>query len=85
MFPICSSTAVSTTDKHFIPDDKMLALSNLKAFAINNFVVTTQILLLLFDDVENIVGKGEMLVTSNFCFPNHIFKRLKQLTLSFTG
>ena len=41
-----------------LPDDKILALSKLKAFVDENFSMA-QIVQILIDRLENIVGKGE--------------------------
>ena len=51
----------SNTDKltfNSLPDDKILPLSKLKAFADNKFIVD-EMLQFLRDRVENIMGKAE--------------------------
>ena len=53
----------------------MLALSKLKAFADDNFIVA-QMLQLFIDTVENIGEKEKMLVTNIFSYCNNVFKRL---------
>ena len=50
-----------------LPDNKILALTKLEAFA-DDKLNEIQIIELVFHGVENIVGKG-MLVTSIFPFP----------------
>ena len=54
---------------------KSLALSKLIAFADENFNVA-EIMQFFFDGVENIVGKGKMLVTRIYSFSHNVFKRL---------
>ena len=54
-----------------LPDDQILALSNLKAFA-DNKVNITPCIKFVFHRIENIVGKGEN-VTSIFSFSHNVF------------
>ena len=56
-----------------LPNDKILALSKLEAFAdsISNVAQMVQSFLI---SVENIVGKGEMLITSISFFSHNVFK-----------
>ena len=42
----------------FVPNDKILDVTKLKAFADDNINVA-QMMIFVFDRVENIVGKGE--------------------------
>ena len=56
-------------------DDKISDWSKLKAFADDKLNVT-EMIIAVFDRVENIVGKGEIACTSNFSFSNNVFKRL---------
>ena len=58
-----------------LPDDKTLDQTKLKAFADDKLNVTKMIVS-VFDRVENIVGKGEIVCTSNFSFSHNVFKRL---------
>ena len=58
-----------------LPDNKILDWSKLKAFADDKLNVT-QMIISVFDRVENIVGKGEIACTSNFSFFHNVFKRL---------
>ena len=66
------------------PNDKILDSSILKEFADDNFN---------FDEngrkflkwVENIVGKGELLILSNFSFLHSVFKRLTLQTCKNQG
>ena len=57
------------------PQYKILDQTNLEAFADDKLNVT-KMLILVFDRVENIVGKGEIACTSNFSFSHNVFKRL---------
>ena len=64
-----------------LPNNKILDCSNLKAFADDKMKVLKMITFVfdwtfLFDRIENIVGKGEMLVTSIFSFSVNVFKRV---------
>ena len=54
---------------------KIGPLTKLKAFADDKFNVV-EMLISLFDGVENIVGKGKMLVASIFSCSHNIFERL---------
>ena len=56
-----------------LPDDRILDWSKLKAFADDKLNVT-KMLIFVFDKVENIVGKGEIVCTSNFSFPTMFSK-----------
>ena len=58
-----------------LPDDKILDMTKLKAFADEKLNVTKMVIS-LFDRVESIVGKGEIACTSNFSFSNNVFKRV---------
>ena len=59
-----------------LPDDKILGLPNLKAFADDKLNVIQNVKL-VFHRIENIVGKEEkMLVTRIFFFSHNVFKRL---------
>ena len=60
--------------KRFLPDDKILPLSKLKAIP-DDLLNVIQNIKFGFYGVENIVGRGEMLVTSIFSFSRHVFKR----------
>ena len=55
-----------------LPNNKMLDWSKLEACADNNLYVA-QMMIYVFDRVENIVGKKKMLVTSIFSFPYNVF------------
>ena len=57
-----------------LPDDKILDQTNLKAFADDKLNVTT-ITVSVFDNVENIVEKGEIACTSNFSFFPQCFQK----------
>ena len=57
------------------PHDKILDLTKLKAFADDKLNVSKMIIS-VFDRVENIVEKGEIVCTSNFSFSHNVFKRL---------
>ena len=50
-----------------------------KEFADDKFNVTNMIIS-VFVEVENIVGKGEIACTSNFCFCHNVFKRFLSQT-----
>ena len=56
-----------------LPNDKILEWSNLKAFA-DDKIKVLKMMAFSFDQVENIVGKGEMLLTSTFSFSQNVFK-----------
>ena len=58
-----------------LPNDKILAHSKLKALADNKINVTQKFQFVL-GRVENILGKGKMLVTSIFSFSQNLFKSL---------
>ena len=61
-----------------LQDDKILGLPKLKAFADDKSNVTQNVKV-VFQRIENIVGKEEkkkMLVTSIFFFSHNVFKRL---------
>ena len=58
-----------------LPDDKILGLPKLKAFADDKLNVTQNVKY-VFHRIENIVGKEENAVTSIFFFSHHVFKRL---------
>ena len=62
---------------HFnpFPHDKVLDQTKLKAFADNKLNVT-EMIISVFDRVENIVGKRENAYTSNFSFSHNVLKRL---------
>ena len=57
-----------------LPHDKIFHQSKLKVFADYKLKVTKMIMS-VFDRVENIVGKGEIVCTSNFSFSHNVFKR----------
>ena len=61
-----------------VHDDKILDKSKLKAFADNN-IISAKMMIFVSDRVENIVGKGKMLVTSIFSFSHNVFKRILSL------
>ena len=56
------------------PDDKNLYWSKLKAFT--DILKVAQMTKFVIDSLENIVGKGENLVTSIFSFFHNVFKSL---------
>ena len=58
-----------------LSNDKMLAWSKLKAFA-DDKINGTGKPNLSFGWVENLAGKGKMLITSIFSFSYDVFKRL---------
>ena len=58
---------------NFFPNDKILDITKLKTFA-DDKINVAQMMISLFDRVENIVGKGEMLDTSIFSFSRNVFK-----------
>ena len=58
-----------------LPNDKILDSTKFYAFADNKTNVI-QMLWFVLDRVQNIVGKGKMLVTSIFSFPNKVFRSL---------
>ena len=59
-----------------MPNDKILDVTKLKAFA-DDKINVAQMMISVYDSVENIVGKGEkMLVTSILSFSLNVFKRL---------
>ena len=60
-----------------LPNDKILDWSKFKVhvFAEDKLNVA-RIMISVSDGLENIVGKGEMLVTSTFSFSHNVFKRL---------
>ena len=60
-------------------DDKILDQTKLKAFADDKLNVTKMIIS-IFDQVENFVGKGEIACRSNFSFSQKVFKRLRSQT-----
>ena len=57
------------------PHGKIFDQIKWKAFLDDKLNVTNMIIS-VFDGVENIVGKGEIACTSNFSFSHNIFKRL---------
>ena len=56
-----------------LPDDKILALSKLKAFADNNFSVV-QMAQTFLHRIENGVGKGEKAGYQHFSFSHNVLK-----------
>ena len=62
------------TELNPLPDDKILGLPKLNAFADDKSNVTQNIKVVFFS-IENIMGKEEMLVTSIFFFSNNVFQR----------
>ena len=62
-----------------LPNDKIWALTNLKAFADNEFGVA-KMLIALFDQVENIVEKGENAGNQHFLLFPQCFQKA-----SFSG
>ena len=58
---------------NFLPKGKNIGLSKLQAF-VDDKIHVTQKLKFVFGRVENIVGKGKMLVTSIFSFSLNVFK-----------
>ena len=62
-----------------LQNNKILHQSKLKTFADDKLNVT-QMIITVFDRVENIVGKGEVVCTSKFSFSNYVFKRLLSQT-----
>ena len=62
-----------------LTDDKILDQTKLKAFADDKLNVINMIIS-VFDRVENIVGKGEIACTSNFSFSHNVFNRLLSQT-----
>ena len=56
-------------------NDKILDWSKFKVFA-EDILNVARIMISVSNWVENIVGKGEMLVTSTFSFSHNVFKRL---------
>ena len=59
----------------YLLNGKTLDWSKFKVFAEDKLNVA-RIMISVSDRVENIVGKGEMLVTSTFSFSHNVFKRL---------
>ena len=55
--------------------NKILDQTKLKAFADDKLNVTNMIIS-VFDRVENIAGKGAIACTGNFSFSHNVFKRL---------
>ena len=58
-----------------LPNDKILHWSESKEFADDRINMTEKLKIVL-GRVENMVGKGEMLVTRIFSFSHNVFKRL---------
>ena len=58
-----------------LPNNKILDWSKLKVFTDDKMKMNKEIKLVL-GRVENILGKGEMLITSIVCFSNNVFKSL---------
>ena len=58
-----------------IPKDKILDWSKLKAFA-DDEIKVLEMMIFVLDRVENILGKGKMLVTSIFSFSRNVFRAL---------
>ena len=69
----------STISLNAFPHVKILDQTKLKAFADDKLNITNMIIS-VFDRVENIVGKGEIACTSNFSFSHNVFKRLLSQT-----
>ena len=61
------------------PHDKILDQTKLKAFADDKLNVKKMIIS-VNDRIEKIVGKGEIVCTSNFSFSHNVFKRLLSQT-----
>ena len=57
-----------------LPNDKILDQSNLKDFE-DNKISMAYVTTFVVERVENIEGKGKMLVTSIFSFSLNVFKR----------
>ena len=74
------ANALLNTEKNYpFPNDKILDLTKLKAFA-DDKLNLTKVIMSVFDRVENIVGKGEIACTSNFSFSRNVFTRLLSQT-----
>ena len=58
-----------------LPNDKILSLSSLKTFADDKFNVA-QMMISLFDSLENIVGKGENAGYQHFLLFPQCFQKL---------
>ena len=58
-----------------LPNDKILDWYKLKALADDEIIVTPKLKFVL-RSIENIVGKGEMLVSSTFSFTHNVFKAI---------
>ena len=56
-----------------LPNDKILDETKLKAFA-DDKINVAQMMVFVFDRVENIVENGEMLVTSILSFSHNVLK-----------
>ena len=61
--------------KNSLPNKKILDWYNLKPFA-DDKINVTQIWNFVKGRIENIVGKGEKLLTSIFSFSDNVFKAL---------
>ena len=68
-----ATTTTTTTTINPFPHDKILNETKLKAFADDKLNIT-EMIISVFDRVENIVGKGEIACTSNFSFSHNVFK-----------
>ena len=69
---ICINVKLHKMYFNHLPYVKILTLSELKAFA-DDKINAAQMMISVFDRVENIVGKGIMLVTSIFSFSHNVF------------
>ena len=74
MLPIWTSLKICRLVKRYVPHDKILDLVTSKKFAEKN---VTEILIYVFDRVENISEKGKMLLNLIFPFSYHVFNMLK--------
>ena len=62
-------------DKKHLPNDKILALMKLKAFADDKFTATKMIIFVV-DRVENIVGKGKKAGYQRFLLYPKYFRKV---------
>ena len=58
-----------------LPNDKILTWSKLKSFA-DSKIKVADIMIFVFNGLENILGKEKMLDTSIFSFSHNVFNRL---------
>ena len=69
--PLCTKLSPLNS----LSNDKIVDMSNLKAFADDKIYVTEKLKFVL-RSIENIMGKEKMLVTSIFSSSHNVFKRL---------